>query len=269
MSTNRQISIDKLYRYPVKSMQGEELSATQISPNGIEGDRLFMVTDESGRFITQRELPKLSLFNASWTKDRLKITYRPDNEPFVIDMHSFETASIEVSIWKRKHLALSMKNPVNQWLSDHLHHKVQLVKTSVEEGYNRKIIQDTSVLSINFPDGYPILILGTESLNDLNNKLSEPVGWDRFRPNIVIGTAYPFQEDDMETLNSEKLSMKMVKPCPRCQIVATDQEKGILGKEPLATLSKFRRMGNNVYFGMYAYTKDQGVIKTGERLAHM
>jgi len=77
---------------------------------------------------------------------------------------------------------------------------------------------------------------------------------NRFRPNIVLAGLDAYDEDHLDTLTADGVSMKLVKPCARCQITTTDQDSGHVGIEPLRTLGSYRmdeRFGG-VTFGMNA-----------------
>ena len=77
---------------------------------------------------------------------------------------------------------------------------------------------------------------------------------NRFRPNLVLAGLEPYDEDHVDTLVAGGVTMKLVKPCTRCQITTTDQDSGEVGTEPLATLAGYRmnaRLGG-VTFGMNA-----------------
>ena len=104
-----------------------------------------------------------------------------------------------------------------------------------------------------FGDGYPVLMIGTASLEDLNQRLasdgSAPVDWDRFRPNIVVKTQLPFEEDHWKIFTLGNYRASGVKLCSRCVFTTIDQSTGVQSKEPLRTLSTYRLMGGKVMFG--------------------
>jgi uncharacterized protein YcbX len=103
---------------------------------------------------------------------------------------------------------------------------------------------------VSFADGYPYLILGTASLADLNGRLVSPVDFDRFRPNIVVATETPFEEDDWKTFQLGQSLFTGVKPCARCVMVNVDQQTAVSSKEPLKTLASYREVNNKVLFGL-------------------
>jgi uncharacterized protein YcbX len=77
---------------------------------------------------------------------------------------------------------------------------------------------------------------------------------NRFRPNVVVAGLDPYAEDHIDTLESDGVTLRLVKPCIRCKVTTTDQANGKVGFEPLPTLSAYRRNDAlaGVMFGMNA-----------------
>ncbi len=121
----------------------------------------------------------------------------------------------------------------------------------------------------NFSDGYPVLIIGQASLDDLNSRLSERLPMNRFRPNIVFTGGTPFQEDEMLHFKINGLDLYCVKPSARCVVTTTNQETGVTGKEPLKTLASYRSKNNKVYFGQNVLVKGEGKINVGDKIEIM
>ena len=67
-----------LWRYPVKSMAGEELTEAVVTEDGSAGDRVVQVVSTSGRFITSRTHPKLLLHHATFHDGNVLV----DGEPW-------------------------------------------------------------------------------------------------------------------------------------------------------------------------------------------
>ena len=117
-----------------------------------------------------------------------------------------------------------------------------------------------------FSDGYPILLIGQSSLDDLNSQLAEPLPMNRFRPNMVIAGGQPFEEDTMAQFSINEINFYGVKLCDRCVITTTNQETGIKGKEPLRTLAKYRMTNNKVLFGQNVLCGGEGMISVGDQI---
>ena len=77
---------------------------------------------------------------------------------------------------------------------------------------------------------------------------------NRFRPNVVLAGLEPFDEDHVDTISADGVTLKLVKPCTRCQVTTTDQDTAEVGDEPLVTLARYRMNAalGGVTFGMNA-----------------
>jgi uncharacterized protein len=112
---------------------------------------------------------------------------------------------------------------------------------------------------------------GRGSLQEINGRLRAQgvaeIGIERFRPNIVVEGDEPFAEDRWKTLSIESgdgvLRLDLVKPCARCAIISVDPRTGIQGVEPMRTLARYRRRGDQVYVAQNALPRGEGLITTG------
>ena len=88
----------------------------------------------------------------------------------------------------------------------------------------------------------------------LTAKGAKPLPMNRFRPNVVVAGLDPYAEDHLDTVESDGVTLRLVKPCVRCKVTTTDQATGYVGFEPLPTLSTYRRDDAlaGVTFGMNA-----------------
>ena len=113
--------------------------------------------------------------------------------------------------------------------------------------------------------------ISAASLSELNRRLpagSGPLSMDRFRPNLVLHGAEPFEEDDWETIRIGEVTFHVVKPCERCKITMTDQKTGVVdGKaEPLRSLAKFRLVDGRRLFGQNLVHEADGTVSVGEQV---
>jgi uncharacterized protein YcbX len=107
-------------------------------------------------------------------------------------------------------------------------------------------------------------MIGQASLDDLNGRLSDPVGMDRFRPNLVFSGGEAYAEDQFARLKVGEVDFQVVKPCARCVLITVNQQTGEKGKEPLATLATYRTVNNKVYFGQNAVALAPGMVRVGD-----
>jgi len=117
-----------------------------------------------------------------------------------------------------------------------------------------------------FSDSYPFLIIGQCSLDDLNSRLKDPISINRFRPNIVFTGGKPFEEDQMDSFFINEINFHGVKLCARCIMITIDQNTIVKTKGPLKALAKYRRRGNDVFFGQYLIHTGNGLISVGDKI---
>jgi uncharacterized protein YcbX len=120
--------------------------------------------------------------------------------------------------------------------------------------------------SVSFADAYPFLIIGEESLNELNSRMEKFLPMSRFRTNFVFSGGKPFDEDRWQKIRVSNIEFDVVKPCARCTITTVDRRTGEKEVEPLVTLSKFRKVNGNVLFGQNMVTDGRGKIEVGSEI---
>jgi uncharacterized protein YcbX len=261
------LTVTGLFVYPVKSLGGFGVSQSAIDKRGLQYDRRWMLADENNVFITQRKSRQLALLQTGIVGGDLIISKKnnPADSIKISLQHQYKE-SIKVDVWGDICLAQSAEPEINEWFSESLQMKCRLVY--MPEDSERKVdvnyAQEGELTA--FSDGYPILMLSEESLFDLNSRLSVPVPINRFRPNIVISGASPFQEDDIKKFEINGLQFLGVKPCGRCIVTTIDQDRGTISDEPLKTLSSYRKKDNKVLFGQNVLPKSFGQINVGDEV---
>lgn len=260
--------IARLFVYPVKSCAGVELTEAVLTETGLDLDRAWMVVDEEGEFVTQRELPRMAL-----VRPQLKHLDVVLRAPGMLALHlSIDTveAPVRVRVWDDEVQAFDMGDIAAQWFTDFLGRKLRLVRFDPDHRrLSNKEWTGGADAPNQFSDGYPILVASTASLDLLNEKLAAQgraaVGMERFRPNIVLEGVEAHDEDRIDTLAiaaaEGEVRLRPVKPCARCPIPdidpATAESDPIVGD----TLQGYRRndrMNGAVTFGMNVIV-EQGV----------
>jgi len=256
-------TISSLIYYPIKACRGFEIESTQVERMGFQDDRRMMVVTPEGDQVTQREHSKLA-----WVLPKLKdgaITLSAPN----FDSIQFNVQTIgitqPVNIWKSLGVqAIDQGDESAQWFSDWLGESVRLVH--IADGHKRMVNEIYSVYPddhTGFADGYPILIISEESLQDLNSRLDEPVLMNRFRPNLVVKGCEPFAEDTWNKIKIGDVELAIVKPCARCVVTTIDKETLVQKKEPLKTLAKYRNHELGAIFGQNVIPLNGGRLQLG------
>jgi len=246
------IIVSQIWIYPIKSLAGISLPSAQVQKMGLEHDRRWMLVDHNNQFITQREFPQMA--NIEIALEEFGIKVKTEDMPTLIipwvnqEIETFD--EIEVKIWSDTCQALHINSAIDNWFSEVL--GIDCLLVYMPEKTNRlvdsKFAENKDLTS--FTDGFPSLLISEESLIDLNRRSENTLSMQRFRPNIVVSGSEPYAEDTWRHFKCNEIDFYGVKACSRCAITTVDPLQGkVAGKEPLKTLSRYRRKGNKVYFG--------------------
>lgn len=256
--------VKEIYIYPIKSLAGISCESAFAQEMGFENDRRWMLIDAENQMITQREHRIMSQFYPQISDGKISITFQDHKHEFSIDEHLENP--IEVNVWSDKSEVVEVNHAASKWFSQHLGFECKLVKIIKNGDRKHESSRLKETFNVSLADGYPYLLIGSKSLDFLNDKLEDKITVLRFRPNIVVTSVNPHEEDDFKTFSIGEVQFKNVKPCGRCIMVNNDPQNGRLKKEPLKTLSKYRNVDNSVLFGTNIVSLNSGNIKVGDAL---
>ena len=257
--------------YPIKSLRGISLNEAKIERRGLEFDRRWMLIDENNKFLTQRDFPKMATLGVEILENSLQISNGNEKLPVPFEIENKLTE--RVGIWQSKCKAEIYDKSINDWFSDALQTNCRLAKMPAET--HRKVNYLYAVKKddhVSFADGYPFLLIGESSLQDLNDRLEKKVPMNRFRPNLVISGAEAFKEDSWKKIKLGEIIFHIVKPCERCVITTIEQKTGEKqGVEPLKTLASFRipkrSIKKKILFGQNLIAEKAGeILKVGDKI---
>lgn len=260
------MKITQLNIYPVKSLRGITLDRVEIGPWGLVHDRLWMVVDDIGRFVTQRQLPHMARIEVRLEAGALVLEH-PEATSLRLPLSRDDQPRLPVYIWDDLCEALDEGPQAAAWLGgvlgDYQGSGLRLVRLAPD--HRRRVeprfLQPGETPHTAFADGYPFLVTTEASLAEVNRRLAgkglAPVPMARFRPNIVVEGAAPFAEDDWTSLATHDGAVRLGlrKPCQRCKITTVDQATGEIAVpgEPLRTLVEMgTRPAPGGYFGQNA-----------------
>jgi uncharacterized protein len=256
--------VKELYIYPIKSLAGIAVESAQAQEMGFENDRRWMLIDEENQFITQRKHPVLSQFYPNIKKNKIEILFKNSTHEFFLEENLNEF--IVSNVWDDESKVLEVNKDTSKWFSDALGFNCKLVKIANQGARKHNSTKLEVTLNVSLADGYPYLIIGSKSLNFLNEKLEEKIKILRFRPNIVISTEIPHEEDVFDVFQIGEVKFKNAKPCGRCIMINNDPENGKVYKEPLNTLSTYRKVEHSVLFGTNCFVLNEGIVNIGDEL---
>ena len=256
------IRIAALHVYPVKSCAGIALQESLLVETGLEFDRSWMVVDEQGGFVTQRELARMALIRPTLKANEM-VLRAPGMLALHIALDAVE-APVSVRVWRDQVAAYDMGDLTAQWFSDFLGRKLRLARFDPEQ---RRLSNQQWTGGIEaenaFSDGYPLLVTSTAGLGELNRRLvaagEAHVGMERFRPNLVLDGLEANGEDHLGEIafdtDEGPVRLKLAKPCSRCPIPDIDPATAEVGHAVGDALAAYRadaRLEGAITFGMNA-----------------
>jgi uncharacterized protein len=249
--------------YPIKSARGISLLEWETDAFGLRYDRRWMVVDDTGTFITQRNHPRMALVDVRVGNGVLQID-APGMPTLVTPLQPAAAVVTQVVVWNFSGPSTWLGEAPALWFTEFLGVTCSLVHIGDDVVRPANPLFAPRSTRLSFADGYPILLISEESLADLNNRLSQPIPMNRFRPNLVVAGAEAYAEDGWEKIDVGGLPFRVVKPCPRCVITTTDQATAERGREPLRTLATYRRVDGEVMFGQNVVHETTGKLRIGD-----
>jgi uncharacterized protein YcbX len=265
------LQLSEIWVYPIKSLGGISLTEAVAEPRGLRYDRRWMLVDENGRFVSQREIPNMAMLGTALDASALSVFWKNDPNkrvdiPLYADVEQLH--EVEVEVWGDRCAARALPNEINNWFSTQLGQNLRLVympDTTKRPADGRYAPTGQHV---SFADGFPYLIIGQASLDELNHRLEQPLPMNRFRPNFVFTGGEAFEEDDWQAFSIQEQKFMGVKPCARCSIPSIHQETAARAAEPTKTLATFRKFDNKILFGQNVVWLGDGepVIRVGDQI---
>jgi uncharacterized protein YcbX len=262
------VQLTGIYIYPVKSLRGIRLEHVTLENGRLPGDRLWILVDANGHFMHQRDFPQMARIAAAITP--LGISVSTDGLPDLPVNHSdlartSESRLSHVRLWRRSAPVMHVSREADEWFTEALGVQCQLM--AFVPGAPTLNVPDYEVHS-SLQDATPFHLTSEDSLADLNGRMASPVPMNRFRPNLVVRGAEAYAEDRWHRIAIGEHMFRWIKPCTRCVMTTTDQQTGSRDRrEPLFTLSTYRRFGSAVVFGHYLVADTlAGPLRVGDHV---
>ncbi len=267
--------------HPVKSTAIRPVAKATLEPWGFVDDRRWMVIDDEGRMVSARTDDRLFTITARTRAiDHIAadLELSAPGHP-TITVRAPTGAERPVRIFDRLTTAVVADEAANRWIG------AVLGRDDVRLAYDADPTTRAGDPDhgrpgdvVSFADGYPVLIIGTASLDRLNGWIAqtarelgepepEPLPMARFRPNLTIATDEPFAEDRWRRIRIGTAELRVVKPCARCVMTTIDPQTLRHAKEPIRTLARYRREGAKTLFGDNAIPEVTGTIAVGDEVS--
>jgi len=256
--------LSAIHVFPIKSCAPLLPGEARVEPRGLAGDRRWMIADASGRFLTARQHPRLTL-----------VRPRPDGDGLRLDAPGMATlrlappaagTRVEATVWKSTVQALPASVEADAWISAWLGLPARFVYMDADCVCAVDPDHGQPGDEVSFADGYPLMLISQAALDALNTRLAQPVPMLRFRPSLVVAGTAPHAEDDWKRIRVGDVVFDVVKPCTRCVFTTVDFERGEFDPsgEPLRTLTTYRRTPKGVTFGQNLIPRGRGTLRVGD-----
>ncbi len=258
--------LSALYRYPLKSAIAEPLRASALDALGLAGDRRWMLVDEAtGRFLTQRAEAHMSQLGASHQGDAGLQLSAPGQAPLFVPTPGADAPLRGVTIWRDTLRVPDAGDEAAAWVSSFIGKPTRLVQVPVARARTTQSGFGLDSDKVGFADGFPLLLIGQASLDDLSGRVGRELEMLRFRPNLVVSGSAAFAEDGWKRIRIGDVEFRVVKPCARCILTTLDPHTGVRSedREPLTTLKTYRQVDGDILFGQNLVNDGVGQLEVG------
>ena len=271
--------------YPVKSCAGQSLSEVNVNLTGLEYDRELALVDDANELITARECPQLLSVSTGLSASELTVYHAGSKYQFALDATWDATgdavgdavgssAESVIRFFSESLSAISVSSTASQWFSGLLGEPCRLIRVNPEKP--RELLERRGGRpgeQMALADECPLLIVSTNSLENLNVKLSQSGARElelaQFRPNLVISGCEAFAEDELGRFKIGDMEFDILQRCKRCDLATINPETGAKDQrqEPLRTLATYRKQPQGgVTFGAHAIARNSGLLTLGMTL---
>ncbi len=217
--------------------------------------------------MSQRTYPRMALLGTSLADGVLHVD-APGLDTLVLTPEDDVFDVSKIQVWFEYRPAADIGRAAAEWMSEALGTTCRVVRATLPEDGAR--LSPEGLVRHGFADALPALVISTASLDDLTRRLAErgvdALPMNRFRPGLVVTGTEPYEEDAWTTVRVGDVSVRGVRPCPRCATTMVDQDRGVsAGPEPLRTLAAYRRTERGgPIFGMNVAFDAPGVLRVGD-----
>ena len=259
-----QARLTGLFVYPIKSCAPITPKSAEVERRGLKHDRRFMLVDEHGLFVTGRQFGML-----------VRITANPGPHGLHISAPGMETLTVHnprgearrrASLWGQALSVLDAGDQAADWFSTYCGRSLRLVHADAAMQRPVDPAYGQSDDAVAFPDGYPVLLISQQAIEQLSERVGRPIEMGRFRPNLVVSGVLAHAEDAWKRVRIGPVLFDVVKACVRCMFTTVDPVSGERSAdgEPLKTLKVYRHNGQGITFGQNLIPRSKGSVHLGD-----
>ncbi|KAH9507263.1 Mitochondrial amidoxime-reducing component 1 [Bulinus truncatus] len=278
-------TVADIYIYPVKSCGVTAVTKAECTPVGLDADGLadrhWMILDDRQKILTMKEEPRLTLIKCSSLDGCILLTAPGMEILKLLKKPDLKKSKLQVNVFcKQPVITVHCGDEAKTWISKFLGQPASIVFSSTELGArdvydrarkwpNNSRKGDSTIFA--YLTSY--MVSTTGSLDQINSQLAPPVSMVNFRPNIVVQSSVPFDEDTWtDVMIGDRVLFHTVEPCRRCTITTIDPDSGKSrgDRQPLELLKTSRckkPYGAAPLFGVYLSLDTPGHIQVGDHVS--
>lgn len=273
------LRIAEIRVHPLKSGHGESIRTSLVTTTGLRWDRQWMAVRPDGTFVNQKRAPRLGLIKTRIVDGNIEFRSPRNERPLVREIADMTNCPmVEARIYDSAAQGMDLGDFAADWISREIGEYVRLVQLPANPRRAAKYDPEDTETPIAFQDAGTMLIGSLDSLRDLNARIKtrggEAVPMDRFRPNIIVEGAEPYEEETWRLIEVGGVHLHLTIPCRRCMITTLDPESAEpRGPEPLRTLATYRRWKRpgstspaQPIFCMNANHEGRGTLSVGDEI---
>ena len=254
-------TVESLWRYPVKSMRGEELQEAFIGFSGVYGDRLYAFRNSEAPkgfpYLTGRELETLLLYQPRFRNPELMT--RPANlaeaEAIAPGLTPVYPDSAD--------LALDVNTPLGDRLAIGDPKLIDLLRAEIREAHELTLVRSDRAMT----DCRPVSLFSIQTARQLGEELGTRLDKRRFRANIYLDlqSGKGFDEDTLvgRTLRlGPKATIAVMERDPRCKMITLDPDTGQQNVEVMKQLAR----AHETKAGVYGAVLVEGTIRPNDEI---
>jgi uncharacterized protein YcbX len=249
--------VETLWRYPVKSMRGEELEEAFASYSGIYGDRVFAFRSSANHkgfpYFTAREQRRLLQY-------RPRFRY-PDKAARPINLIEAESRGANPLLADLAELVVDVETPSGETVAIDDPALIDMLRADIDQKHEISLMQSQRAMT----DCRPVSIFSLQSAQQLAEETGTPVDKRRFRANVYVDlvSSDGFAENDLVGRSvrlGPKAVITILERDPRCVIITLDPDTG---EQAPAILKKVAQAHDGMA-GVYGAVLVEGMVHKGD-----
>jgi uncharacterized protein YcbX len=249
--------VDSLWRYPVKSMRGEELDEAFAGFSGIYGDRLFAFRSSASPkgfpYFTAREQQRLLRYRPCFRY--------PDKAARPVNLSEAESMGANPVSADPSELMIDVETPNGQTLAIDDPALIEMLRADIDQKHQLALMRSERAMT----DCRPFSMFSLQSAQQLSEETGTPIDKRRFRANVYVNltSAQGFGENEFvgrSLLIGPKAVVTILERDPRCMMITLDPDSG----EKTPAILKKVAQAHDGMAGVYGAVIVEGMLHKGD-----